>query len=111
MRMEQRLLDEMSHMRIVDRIEEPVTGAANIDDMSKTKLGQMLRDRCRLYTNVIRHLADRVLAMQKGPKDSQTCVVTEHLERLHRHRELVVTRCLKHMRIHAGSVAAVDLVH
>jgi hypothetical protein len=105
MRMKQRLLNEVPDVRIIDGVEKTITVTPHLDDVSHAQLGEMLRDRRRLYAEMFCQFANRVLTVQQSPDDPQTSIVSQDLQRLHRQPEPIIVRRLNSMRIHADSFA------
>ena len=91
-RVKQRLLDEVPHMRVVNCVEQPVTVASYLDHVGHAQFREVLRHSRRLQPKMFRKLADCVLTVQQRPDDPQTRVVGEDLQRLYGQLELVVAR-------------------
>ena len=102
--MEERLLHQLADVVVLSGIEHPGTVTAHPDEPGEAQLGQMLRHRSRLRSDMGGQLVDRMLAVKERPKNSQPSVVRQQLERLNRQLNLLVSRLSAYLRSHAAII-------
>jgi hypothetical protein len=86
----QRLLDQVAHVGVVGCIEQAVPVPSHLHQPRHSQLGEVLRHRRWLSSDVASEVAHRVLPVQQRPQDPQAGVVGEELERLDGQFELGV---------------------
>src|SRR5580698_6119679 len=99
------LLDEATHVGVVDDIEDPRALAPAAHQAGQSELGQVLGDGGRLCSDELRQFVHRVLALQQRPDDPQTRLVPEKLEHADSRAEFLLGRRLSYLRSHAGSLS------
>jgi hypothetical protein len=100
-RMEERLFHELADVVAFSCIEHPRTVTAHPDEPGEAQLGQMLRHRGRLRSDMGGQFVDRMLAVQKRPENAQAGVVRQELEGLDGKIDLFVCRLPVYLRSHA----------
>ena len=88
-------------MGVVGHVVDPGAIPSGPNQPRQPQLGQVLRDPGRMGPHQRSQLIDRVLAVEQGPDDAQTGLVTEELEHSHGGLELTVRGNHIYLRIHA----------
>jgi hypothetical protein len=101
--MEKCFLGQMENVLVVRLVEDRRAISSRRDKSRETQLGEMLRHRSRLRTDVVSELVDRVLTMEEGPDHSQPGGIREQLEGFDGQYHLV-TAWISYLRSHADSV-------
>lgn len=99
--MEERLLHQLADVAVLSCIKHPGTVPAHPDEPGEAQLGQMLRHRGRLRSDMGGQFVDRMLAVQKRPENAQAGVVRQELEGLDGKIDLFVCRLSVYLRSHA----------
>jgi hypothetical protein len=101
----QRLSCQGLDVVVVGGVIDAVAVAAGAHHPGEAEFGQVMRHCRRLHVEMLGELVDRVLAVQEGPDDPQTGLVSKELQRPNGGGDLARRRLFNYLRGHVNSLS------
>ncbi len=90
---------------VLSEVEHAVPLPSAPHQPGQAQLGEVLRHRCWLGTDVVSELVDRMLTVEERPDDPQAGGIGDQFQRRSSEGDLILGRLGDHLRIHAGNFA------
>jgi len=88
--MEHSILDQLTDVFIPDPVEHTRTVPPRADEARHPELGQVLRYRCRRFTDGMRQIVDCQLVIEERPEQPDTRGVRQHAEHFDSEVDLIL---------------------